>query len=118
MTGDEQKIDKLKDFVGSLVPVRSEETALTKREEDSYDKAAKEIKLASDRQDMEERKRYAGKIFGLVAVWLVFIAIVMISVGLSFLKFSENVVLALIGSTTLNVLVLFYIVANYLFPKK
>ena len=33
-------------------------------------------------------------------------------------RLSDSVVLGLIGSTTLNIVGVFYVVANYLFPKR
>ena len=109
-----------------------DETAYTDRIKATHE--AETLKLRNDiiKQDMEERKVYANRIFSLVTYWLFFIAIILIGSGyhsyelkisdkaifsLNGLKLSDTVILSLIGSTTLNVLALFYIVANYLFPK-
>ncbi len=68
------------------------------------------------RQDIEARKDYSNKIFKLVSCWLTGVLLVMI--GNIFIgKLSDAVIMALIGGTTVNVLGLFLVVANYLFPK-
>jgi hypothetical protein len=88
-------------------------------------KAQEEAVLESYRQDTGERKRYAGHFFVLSCIWVgVIVAILLLQGFGSFwfgkmpFKLSEPVVLAVIGSTTLNILGILYIVANYLFPKK
>ena len=70
-------------------------------------------------QDIRERKHYAKRLFKLVSWWLVGMFMMTIAYGWvdSYFKPSENVMLALIGSTTVNVLGLFIIVAKYLFPS-
>jgi fatty acid desaturase len=75
------------------------------------------------RQNINFRKGFSIAIFVLGCLWLAFIALVIIFQG--FGKFrggsfnlSQGVMLALIGTTTVNVLGLFYVVTNYLFPKK
>lgn len=92
------------------------------------------------KQDREERQKYARYLFKLICAWLLGIySIIMLSgVGATTARFdmsdlpvvkrlefkpsfklSDAVLLALIGGTTINVLGLFVIVANYLFnsPK-
>ncbi len=91
-------------------------------------------------QDRQERQKYAKYLFKLICVWLLGIySIIMFSgFGATTMRFdmsdlpvakrlefkpsfqlSDAVLLALIGGTTINVLGLFVIVANYLFnsPK-
>jgi len=75
-------------------------------------------KLRSYRQNTDERKKYAELIFNMSAWWLAFVAFVLVFSGLQKMIFPEAVLLALIGTTTLNVLGLFYIVTKYLFPNK
>lgn len=94
------------------------------------------------KQDREERQKYARYLFQLICAWLlgIYSIIVLTGIGSSTarinlsdvpvaqrleefqpsFKLSDAVLLALIGGTTLNVLGLFVIVANYLFnaPKK
>lgn len=68
------------------------------------------------KQDIEARKRYSNKIFTLVSFWLVAILLIVALNSLCF-HLTDTVILALIGGTTINVLGLFLVVANYLFPK-
>lgn len=72
------------------------------------------------KQDTNERKAYAKRIFYLVCVWLIAVLLILVAVGFSWHSFvlSDKVLLALIGGTSVNVLGLFAIVANYLFPKR
>lgn len=95
--------------------------AKTEQEEKSYEKDRKEAELQSYRQDIIERKTYASRIFRLVVGWLALLFILLFIQGAlsphGYFNLSDKVILALIGGTTVNVLGLFIIVANYLFPK-
>ena len=108
------------------------EIAYAESKKAAHEAETLELRNKIIKQDMDERKVYANRIFSLVTYWLIFIAVILIAAGyhsyelkigdefiFSFngLKLSDTVILSLIGSTTLNVLALFYIVANYLFPK-
>ena len=75
------------------------------------------------KQDREERKVYAGKTFNLLCVYMVCVGILLLISGYSEpenAKFhlSDPVLIAILGTTTTNVLGIFYFVANYLFPKR
>lgn len=73
------------------------------------------------RQDIGERKKYAHRIFVLICFWLAAVFLLLVADGLSNIDLfvlPEGVILAIIGSTTLNVLGIFYIVTHYLFPKR
>lgn len=73
------------------------------------------------KQDIGERKKYAHRIFVLICFWLFAVLLLLIAEGLSGIDhfvLPEGVILAIIGSTTLNVLGIFYIVTHYLFPKR
>jgi hypothetical protein len=71
----------------------------------------------AERAMLSQRKVYALALFGLSVVWLGFIAIFLWWAGKKWLEVSEAVLIALITTTTLNVLGLFYIVARWLFPQ-
>ena len=108
--------------------VRADEPEGTDQQtENLYDEEAKS--LENDRlraevddlvQDREQRKTYGNRLFGLVVVWLIVIGLVILLHGFTFIPFelSVAVLTTLIGSTTVSVLGLFAIVANYLFPKR
>jgi hypothetical protein len=76
-------------------------------------------------QDTAERKKYAQLFFGLSVVWIAIITLILLLEGFGsfwfgrmLFKLSDPVMLAVIGSTTVNVLGILYVVANYLFPKR
>ena len=68
-------------------------------------------------QDLEERKKYALRIFVLMCCWLGLLFALLFVAGWAPLGFelSDSVLLALIGGTTANVLGIFVLVARYLF---
>jgi hypothetical protein len=76
--------------------------------------------LSGIKQDIEQRKAYASRFFVLSCAWIAIITAFVLMDGLSAwsFKISDAVILALIGSTTVNILGVLYVVANYLFPKK
>jgi hypothetical protein len=75
--------------------------------------------LEGVKQDREERKIYARRVFVLTSAWLLAIVILLVLQGLKRVwlgfELSEGVILALIGGTTVNVLGFFYFVLKYLF---
>lgn len=89
--------------------------------------------LQSLTQDRKERKTYADKSFKLVCTWITGVFFVLILQGflsqtvefsvdgstfhLSF-KLPDSVLLAIVGGTTVSVIGIFLVVANYLFPKR
>ena len=79
-----------------------------------------ELELKSREQDIEHREKYANRLFWFVAVWVGLMLIIVLLEGSELVPFdlSDTVLTTLIGATTANVLGLFAIVANYLFPKR
>lgn len=92
----------------------------TKSEESDWEGKKRELELFSFRQDIEERKKYAGRIFKLIAIWLIGIFVLLVLQGFSLcgFKLSNNVLIASIGGTTINVIGIFIIVVKYLFAKQ
>lgn len=88
-----------------------------KREKDA-DIQKKEYALFVEQVMLEERKKYASRLFWLSVVWLIFIGVYLALAGFGVLKTADSVLIALISTTTANVLGLFYIVARWLFPNK
>jgi hypothetical protein len=77
-------------------------------------------RIRSLSQDIDERKIYAHRIFCLICCWLMGCFLLLIVEGLAhWTQFSlpEGVLMAIIGSTTVDVLGIFYIVTHYLFPQ-
>ena len=79
-----------------------------------------QLQVQEHSENLEHRKRYASRIFKFVSIWMtmIFCVILLDGWGIGGLKISEKVLITLIGSTTLNVLGILAIVANYFFPKK
>lgn len=78
----------------------------------------KELGVADISAQLSMRETYASRIFKLSAWWLGFIGVVLLLAGAGKLKLADSVQIALITTTTVNVLGLFYIVARWLFPNK
>ncbi len=71
------------------------------------------------RANIQRRQTWANRIFWLIVGWLVSViaAVVCQGFGLREFHLDDSVIIAFISTTTVNVLTLGYIVANYLFPK-
>ena len=80
--------------------------------------------LDSFRQDVRERKTFAPKLYALTCCWLCSVVVIILMQAFSegnsrhFFRLSDSVLIALLGTTTVNVIGLFYAVAKYLFPEK
>ena len=70
--------------------------------------------------DLTHQRWYGCSIAVLLPVWLLAIFVLVLAQAFSFhgIKISDQVLIALIGSTTLNVIGLYAIVAKYLFSRK
>ena len=113
--------------VRATAPPDTDEDArrLHNEEARSLERAQQREQLDNLRQDREQRKRYAERLFKLVVSWLIAIWLTVIFAGVKFpswlrwsFELSDSILIALITSTTASVLGLFAIVANYLYPKK
>ena len=93
--------------------------AQSREERDGYTRAMEEARLQSFTQDTAERKKYAPWIFWLVAGWISAIFIILLLAGFRPCGFllSEKVLLVAIGSTTVNILGVLFIVVRYLFSR-
>jgi len=105
--------------------VKSEPDERTREEKEDLEKQKRREEIRGLGQDINERKRYALCYFILACCWLGAITLILLLqgfgsfwFGLMPFKLQENVLLAVIGSTTVNVLGILYVVANYLFPKR
>lgn len=99
------------------VEPQKEPDVKTKQEEQTLDLEKASLEVEGIRQDLEQRKNYADKIFTLVVVWLISILGLLIAQGMKGIYLSENVLITIIGGTTVNVLGIFVIVANYIFHR-
>lgn len=90
---------------------------LTKAEEIDWEVERQRSILNSFNQDITQRKEYADKIYCMIVVWLLAIFLLLLLVGYGNCRLSDQVLITLIGGTTINVLGIFAIVANYIFRK-
>jgi hypothetical protein len=111
--------------LGSIKDVSTQPDPETLREEEDLEKQHTKALLQGLLQDINERKKYAKCFFILACCWLGAITGLLLLHGFgSFwfgrmpFKLPDSVLLAVIGSTTVNVLGILYVVANYLFPKR
>ncbi len=81
--------------------------------QDKYDS----ITLLNFTQNVEARKRYSHRIYLLTSFWLFSVISILVLVGVKVLVLPEAVLIALLGTTTINVLGFFVIVIQYLFNK-
>lgn len=93
--------------------------------EDLEEKKEKEY-VRGLKQDIDERKKYANRIFVLVAIWLAVVVVVLVADGIRLpwmagyagFDLPEAVLMALITTTTGGVVGILLIVARYLFPQR
>ncbi len=74
--------------------------------------------IDSQRQDIEERKKYTSKIFWMCVGWLSVVLTYLFLSGVGYLQFSNSVLITLISATTTSILSILIIVVNYLFKTK
>lgn len=95
-------------------------------ERSSYDAAKNQAeideltaKVASLKQDIKLRKMFAWAGYWMNIGWLVAILVILFLAGFHrwFFTLPDSVLLALIGTTTTNVLGVLYIIMRYLFPE-
>jgi hypothetical protein len=69
--------------------------------------------------DNRLRLAVAIGVFGIVFLWLIAVAVMLVLQALpNYLKLPDNVNIALLATSTLNVVGLLFTVVNYLFPKQ
>ena len=120
-------MDEIRDITSDIpeTPSRTEEYDMF----DNQRYREGEERIQNLTQNRTERKIYADRIYNLVTGWLVFIAFIIFLNGFAIqgpgtftrtgINLSDDIILALIGGTTVNVLGLFFVVLKYLFnPKK
>jgi hypothetical protein len=120
-----QKLDL--ESIGEAQPSAStKDDPQAKLESEFFVKSREAAEVKGIYQDLEERKKYAGRIFNLICGWLCALFGLLLLQGfggvfpliMHTFKLADSVVLALVGTTTLNVVGILYVVAYYLFPRK
>lgn len=99
------------------------ETETLKQEQLRVELEKLRAELESFNQDIRQRRTFAPKLYLLTCCWLAAVLGVLFTQGFSdgrlhFFHLNDNVLIALLGTTTVNVVGLFYVVAKYLFPEK
>jgi len=90
-----------------------DDTAGASAEPDDYTKQFNSEKLNDYRQDIKLRKHFSWATYGLLCVWLVIVAGLLI-----WSSRSDEVLIALISGATIQVIGLYYIVLRYIFPSR
>lgn len=93
-----------------------EEDYSSKRE--AIEIAQLQEELDSKRQDRIQRKEYANKIFNLLRIYLLAVFFILCCNGFNFFSLKDPVLIAIVTTTTANVIGIFYFVAKYLFHTK
>jgi len=67
--------------------------------------------------DNRARKTHSLLIFRMVFSWILFVMVILFGVGIGKLTLSDKVLITLLSTTSINIIGLLVIVANYLFNK-
>lgn len=120
MPPDEQPKPDLSVVIAPPLIEDKADVRLAEEEIDFFEKERKKIDLKGLSDDQKARKQWGERVFWLLVAWLVTVLVSVSFQGFGWLHFhlSDSVLIALISTTTANVLSLGYIVANYLFPKR
>lgn len=111
---------KVEELLQSASPEETQLAALEKTNlEEEYQRKINETRLQSLRDDIQAKKKMTYWIFFMVIGWLVVILTILVLAGFEKTGFrlSDAVLIALLGSTTVNVTAFFLVVTKYLFPE-
>ena len=113
---DDGLIKKLKAEIETASEIPDNDTKTEKRSlyQDQYDKATLDNFLSNQ----GARKKYSHRIFIITSGWLISVVGMLLLVGFKKMVLSDSVLIALLGTTTVNVLGFFLIVIQYLFNKE
>ena len=113
--------DNLGKITQKLTSDRDSEKEASNEEKDLHGTVRKGLE-----QDIEERKKYSGRVYGFAMGWMIILPAIIVLDAIDWnsicTRFSfnvpEKVLLALMGTTTASVLGSWFVVMNYLFPKQ
>ena len=74
--------------------------------------------LESYRQDTKQRKEFSDKIFSFLVGWTIFVCSFIMLAGVKVLDVGSEVLITLLGTTTVSIVGIFMAVAKYLFPVR
>lgn len=100
-------------IVETTQDLEGEEKRLLNLRKDEYYK--EQIQRLKD--DNEARKNFSQRIFTLTVMWLFFILLIVLGCAMNIIHLSDSVLIALITTSTINVLGFFTAVTLYLFNK-
>ena len=117
MTEEESLVSELENLDKS-----KEEEFSTSRDENFIEHALRWEKYLSRKQDRQQRKEFASKIFYFLCVYMIVVFVLLLfsgihGQGLCF-HLDDKVLLTLLTTTTINMISIFIVVAKYLFPNK
>ena len=110
MSGAKGVKEKIEEAPRSIREDRDARTLLGKR--------LLQVEIDSKKQEQRLQKRFAYWAVGLVSGWLVFVAVLLVLVGISKISLSNTVLATLLATTTVNVIALSMVMAKGLFPNK
>jgi hypothetical protein len=112
---DNELVNKLKADIETASEIPDSNTKSERRSlyQDQYDKATLDNFLSNQ----EARKKYSYRIFLITSGWLISVVSILLLAGFKKIVLSDSVLIALLGTTTVNVLGFFLIVIQYLFNK-
>lgn len=117
MTEEENLVSELESLDKS-----KEEEFSTSRDENFIEHALRWEKYLSRKQDRQQRKEFASKIFIFLCVYMVVVFVLLLFSGIKgqglCFHLDDKVLLALLTTTTINMISIFVVVAKYLFPNK
>lgn len=118
-TSQDKLKDKLLELNADWVSTRSNDIELDLSSSEDTIRRAQQIEdYNGKRQDREQRKKFSFWIFLFVCIYMLIALILLILVGCGCVALNDNVLIALLTTTTANVIGLFTVVAKYLFHPK
>ena len=111
-------------FLQELEPVSSDVENRELMTTDDIDREIRLVELEYKREELESRKqdrkqrgRFSIWIFGFMGIYMILVLAGLYFVGCGVLSLSDTVLVALLTTTTADVIGIFIIVAKYLFHK-
>ena len=99
-----------------------EEEFCTSKDENFIGQALRWEKYLGKKQDRKQRKEFATKIFNFLCVYMVGVFVLLLFAGIDgqglCFSLNDEVLVALLTTTTINVVSIFIVVAKYLFPNR
>jgi len=102
-------------------PLKEEAKRSLREERESLNLAQKAQQIEHSDREMQQREKYAGRVFALVVGWIVVIFVLLLIQGFGGLwghayhPLSDKVLITLIGSTTVDIIATLILVLKYLF---